>query len=248
MFRAPLMLCALLPIPATAAEVVTVLNTFDSAEAIDRFCGHVRHTYVQKVSEPRREGEGACKIDFLMHPGSDGPAYVRAYYSRGDLPYGNWTPYQNLRCDLRQDGDAPLPLHLVIRDGANKTFDHALTLPPGQWQTVEVPVAKLEAAGLAVHHIERIQIEQRPDEVARPNSVVLDHLRLVGADAQAIAAARAEEDQTADQRTRPYPAVMPTRGLVPELEAAETIRQVRQVPVTHETEVIVVGGGMAGVA
>ncbi len=243
-----ILLAALAPALAAAGEVVTVLNSFDSAETIDRFCGHVRHAYVQPVREPRREGAGACKIDFLMHHGSDGPAYIRAYYSRGDLPYGNWTPYLALRCDLRHDGAAPVTVHLVLRDGANKALDRALTLAPGQWQAVELPVAKLKAAGLAVHHIERVELEQRPNELTRPNSVCLDHLRLVGTNAGAIAAARAEEDKTADQRTRPYPRVMPTRGIVPRLEAKGTIRQVREVPVTHETEVIVVGGGMAGVA
>lgn len=238
-------------LPATqAAEVVTPLNAFDTAEAVDRFCGRVRYAYVQAASEPKREGRGACKIDFLMDYGTDDAAGVTAYYSRGDFAYGDWRPYRALICELFSGSEEAVRVHLLVVDGAKKAYDRDLTLPPKQWQTITIPIATLKAAKLALHHIERIRLEERPGEVTKPNSLYLDHLRLVGDDAKAIAAAQAAEDKTAATRTRPYPRVMPTRGIVPKLEAKAlgTIRQTREVPVTCETEVIVVGGGMAGVA
>ncbi|MBM4081636.1 MAG: FAD-dependent oxidoreductase, partial [Planctomycetes bacterium] len=233
-----------------AAEVVTVLNDFESAADVDRFAGRLRYVYVAPSAQFKTSGGHSCEARFFTDCCSEGDTYIRSLYAQGDYAYRNWSAHQQFGLDVYNPQANELPLHLSFADGKKKSAAFKFSLKPGTWTPVHVSIGDLKAKGLDVSNVIEICIFQKLDEMPRPNRLYLDHVRLIGGDEAAIGAAKREEDATAGERRRK----MPERGdlgeAVPQLapQAQRTIRVEKDVPVVYETDVVVVGGGFAGTA
>lgn len=245
-----LLLFAWLPAVLLAqGPVVTVLNDFESKKDIDRFAGRVKYVYVAPSSELKTSGERSCEARFFTDCCSDGTTCIKSLYAQGDYPYQDWGPYREFAVDIYSAQDVEIPIHLSFGD-KKKEARFQFALKPREWTAIVCPVSEIRAKGVDVAKVAEIQVFQRLDEMRAPNRVYLDHMRLVGTDADAIAAAKAKEDATSAERVRTPAERTDLATLVPELIAKgqKTIRVEKDVPIVYETDVVVVGGGLAGTA
>ncbi len=187
------------------AAPTTMLNDFETREDLDTFACRVRYAMVEPVREPRSHGRAAMRLRFFGHPSLSSAPEVLARYALGGLRYANWAPYRELRVDLYNAGANELTLELVFRsgqDGAQAELARPISLPPGEWTRVAVPVADLAAAGIDVSAVSAFGFRAPLGRQPRPSRVIVDCWRLVGGDRDAIREARRAED-AADQRRRP---------------------------------------------
>ncbi|MBM4050009.1 MAG: hypothetical protein FJ279_33350, partial [Planctomycetes bacterium] len=77
-----------------AAEVVTVLNDFESAADVDRFAGRLRYVYVAPSAQFKTSGGHSCEARFFTDCCSEGDTYIRSLYAQGDYAYRNWSAHQ----------------------------------------------------------------------------------------------------------------------------------------------------------
>jgi len=231
-----------------AEDAVTPLADLTSAPGIDRFAGIVRYVYLEPCPAVQREGRATCKATFFPDCCSGKPSEIRSLYLRGGLGYRNWTPYHSFCMDVQNQQDVSIPLTIELRSGASifsKTFD----LPPAAWTTLTVVLSEV-AKQIKLTEVTELRIVESPENVKTPNVLYLDRPRLVGADLAQAQKARAAEDATASARV-PLPSPrFPAVEEVPVLDPAakRKIHIEKDVPVVAETDVLVVGGGLAGVA
>ncbi len=230
------------------AQEVTILSPLDTRADADQFASRVRLALVEPVREPRTEGDGAMRIRFMLHPSADGVGMVEARDHRNGLRYRNWTPYQTLAVDLLNPGADAVEINLVIGN-RDTEFLRPATLEPGKWTTVEVALADAAAASVDLSDVQRMGIQIPVLTRPRPTEVIVDNPRLIGADAEAIKAARDVEDER--NRTVPERPRVRTEAALQVVRpepTGEKIRRCVDAPVIATPEVLVVGGGMAGVA
>ena len=77
---------------STQAQVVTVLNDFESPADIDRFAGRLRYVYVSPSPELKTSGEHSCEARFFTDCCSEGNTSIRSMHRYGDYSYQDWTP------------------------------------------------------------------------------------------------------------------------------------------------------------
>lgn len=239
---------AVLTLGLASGEEVSLLSSLDTRADADQFASRVRLAMVEPVREPRTEGDGAMRLRFLLHPSADGVALVEARHYREGLRYRNWSPYETLAVDLLNPGADSVDLTLVVGD-SEREFARIVTLAPGEWTKVEIALADVAASGVELSEVLRfgfqIPVLARP----RPAEVIVDNLRLIGVDGAAIAAAReVEEAQNLGAAERPRVRTDAALQVVRPVPTGETIRRCVDAPVIATPEVLVVGGGLAGVA
>ncbi len=230
------------------AELITTLSGLNSREEVDLFCSHVRQCMAEPVREPRTEGDGAMRVRFYGHPSLETDPQVAANKNRAGLRYCNWAPYHLLMLDLHNTEPETVELVLFCRSGAAE-FTQSVVLPPGRWTTAEVAVSGLRDAGLDPAAVDALGLRLPNAVRSRPARIVVDNVRLVGADEERIAQAREAEDEL--NRRRPPAGRVRTEAaemVVRPQEALGTVSRRVQAPVIAAPEVLVVGGGLAGVA
>ncbi|MCE5217565.1 FAD-dependent oxidoreductase [bacterium] len=238
----------LLMTAAGAAEEVSLISGLDNRPQVDEFIGNLRSAMAEPVTEPRTEGSGAMRVRLFGHPSLETPPQFSATSVRGGLRYCDWRPYQQLLLDVYNLDEAPLQLVLFARSSA-KEYTLPLSLPPGAWTTVRVPVADVQAAGVDTAAMTALGLRLDSGRRTQASRIVLDNVRLTGADVAAIRATRAREDAAYRVRPRPQPLRTPAVESVAELLTDKgKVRRVVDAPVVANPEVLVVGGGLAGVA
>lgn len=230
------------------ADVVTLISGLDDREQVDLFACSVRVCMVEPVAEPRTQGDGAMRIRFYAHPSLDTNPQVAVNTRRQGLPYSNWQPYERIALDLFNPHEETLGVILFCKSG-NKEYTTPLDLPPGAWTTAEVRIADLEAAGLDTSAITALGVRADMTKRNMPSRIVVDNVRLVGTDEAAIQQARAAEDaRNAARPPRPRRRTDTAQGVVKLEPTGERIQRRVEAPVVATPEVLVVGGGLAGVA
>ncbi|NOZ23156.1 MAG: FAD-dependent oxidoreductase [Planctomycetes bacterium] len=246
---APALLLILCLSAATHAQVVTVLHDFESAAGIDRFAGRLRYVYLSPSTQHKTNGAHSCEARFFTDCCSEGNSYIRSMHRYGDYPYQDWRPYREFAIDIYNPQGSEITLHISFTD-RKKTADFAFALKPNDWTRAICPTAEIKMQGVRLAKVAEIQIYQKLDELHQPNRIFLDYMRLVGTDAEKIAEANKKEDATADQRKRRLPERTDLANIVPKLidKNRKTIHIEKDAPIVYETDVVVVGGGLAGTA
>ncbi|MEW6358327.1 MAG: FAD-dependent oxidoreductase [Planctomycetota bacterium] len=245
----PALLLIVSLIASAQAQVVTVLNDFGSPEEMDRFAGRLRYVYLSPSTEHKTHGAASCEARFFTDCCSEGNTSIRSIHRSGDYPYQDWTPYREFAIDVFNPQDTEVRLHISFTD-LKKTAEFAFALKPGDWTRAVCPTEEIKKQGVKLTNVAEIQIYQRLDELLQPNRIYLDHMRLVGDDAAKIAEANKKEDATASERTRKLPERTDLASIAPEMieKDRKTIRVEKDAPIVYETDVVVVGGGLAGTA
>ncbi len=245
--RAVLLL--LIPLCAGAwGDTVTVLSGLDTREQVDQFVSRVQYSMAEPVTSPRRQGTGAMRLRFFGHPSLKGTPRVQALARRQGLVYSNWAPYDRLVLDLHSGSDAHVPLVLIIEAGEQELAVPVTLEKPG-WKRVTVTVQQLRDAGLDVGAVTGLGLMPASPNEQRPSRVVMDFVRLVGSNAKAIREAKAIEDKRNAMRPPWHPRrTSIAAGVVKPEPIGKTVRRSVKAPVVADTEVLVVGGGLAGVA
>ncbi len=247
-----LMVCLLFSLaPAaglTAGEVETPLAFLSSAAGIDKFATSVRYVYLEPAPAPQRPDRIVCKATFYPDCCSEKPCEIRSVYVRGGIAYKNWRPYHSLHLDVQNPQDVNISIALELRAGTD-AFMQRFDVPTGGWTTLTVPLEQA-AKSVKLDRISELRIFASPETVKSPTVLYLDAPRLAGGDPALAQKARAAEDATAAERVPAPPPRYPASAEAASLEtdAKRTIRVEKDVPVAAETEVLVVGGGLAGVA
>jgi len=237
----------LLPV-VLLAQQTTVVSLLDTREQIDQFASKVRSCFVEPVDAPRSEGTGAMRIRFFGHPSLEADPQVAATARGGGLPYTDWRPYESMLLDLRGTPGEPFTVAVFVTSGDAEHVKR-FELTADEWTTAQIAVGDLSEAGLDVSNIASVGVRVELDGRRRPARAILDNVRLTGTDTAAIQASRAREDARNALRPPPSPrrtaAVQTVARLAP---TGQTIRRVVEAPVVATPEVVVVGGGLAGVA
>ena len=74
-----------------------------------------------------------------------------ASYRHAGFPYSNWQPYEALRVDIHNAGEAELVVELVFRwqqEDETPELAWPVALPPGKWSAVELPISELADRGV----------------------------------------------------------------------------------------------------
>ena len=235
-----------------AAEPVTVIADLDTREAVDAFASHVTSAMVEPVTSPRRHGEGAMRLRFFGHPSLEREPQVRGDYRFAAFRYGDWSPYEALVVDVYGGTDGGPLIEFFAQSGSGEeTREFALALPLvfEQWQMVTIPIADIAEAGVDVEAASSIGFRAPLGDLPRPSRIVVDHIRLVGGDRGTVRAAQKAEDASAVRRRPRHVAGSRSSALAPRLERmGRAVRRSVRAPVVATPEVLVVGGGLAGVA
>lgn len=223
-----------------AMEVKTMLNSFEKLEEVDRFVSKAIFTLVSQAGDYKTDGKYSCKIIFLSDGSEQHVPKVQALYREGAYPYRNWSAYEKFVMDIYNPQPSVVTLYLSLQ-----TFTKTLTLEPNKWTKVEVPVADLKTKSIS-----EIALSQKPAEMDRMNTLYIDNLRLEGGDLTAIEENKKEEDATASGRKPRAPSPRSEAAkLLPEFTPnLGVITQKFDVPAVAKTQVLVVGGGLAGCA
>lgn len=236
--------------PAMATQ--TILADFEGREQVDTFASSARYAMVEPISSPRSHGRGAVQLRFFGHPSLEGPPQVLASYRYGGLRYGNWAPYEHLKVDVLNPGDTALALELVVEwQAGDEKAELAVPIevPPSEWITVTEPVSELADEGADVAAIVAFGFRAPLGDAPRPSKIIVDYVRLTGTDEQAIGEACRAEDATADQRQPRGIIRTSAADLAATIEpTGQKVKRSVKAPVVATPQVLVVGGGLAGVA
>lgn len=245
--RLACLVAALVTVAAWTQET-TLISGLNSRAQVDAFVSSARSIMAEPVNSPVSEGTGAMRVRFFGHPSLTSSPQVAANTARGGLRYPDWSVYERLLVDLYNAEPDPVQVTVFVRSGA-KEYTHPAELPPAQWTTVAVAVADLEAAGLDVRAVDTLGLRMELAGRKRPTRLVVDNLRLSGKDVAAIRRSRAQAELAARQR----PPALPQRteavkAVLQPLRDAGYVERTVKAPVVAKCEVLVVGGGLAGVA
>jgi hypothetical protein len=226
----------------------TLISGLDSRAQVDAFVSSARSIMAEPVSSPVTEGAGAMRVRFFGHPSLASSPQVAANTARGGLRYADWSVYERLLVDLYNAETEPVQATVFVRAG-DREYTQAADLPAGKWTTVSVAVGALKTAGLNVSAVDALGLRMELAGRKRPTRLVVDNVRLVGSDVAAIVRSRAQADLAARKRP-PTPPVRTeaARAVVEPLRGAGHIERTVKAPVIAKPEVLVVGGGLAGVA
>jgi glycine/D-amino acid oxidase-like deaminating enzyme len=245
--RLAFLFCAMLAV-AACSEETTLLAGLNTRAQVDAFVSSARSIIAEPVTSPVTEGAGAMRVRFFGHPSLASSPQVAATGARGGLRYTDWSVYERLLLDVYNAEAEAVQVTVFVRS-ANKEYTQVADLPAGQWTTVPVSVADLRAAGLNVSAIDALGLRMDIAGRKRPTRLVVDNLRLCGTDVAAIRRARAQADAAASRRPAPLRTRTEAVNVVMQpLPNAGFIERTVRVPVVAKCEVLVVGGGLAGVA
>ncbi len=235
--------------PALAVrEITTLVSGLDDQRQVAAFCSSVRYCMAEPVTEPRTQGKGAMRVRFFAHPSLQSDPQVAATSRRRGLHDTDWRPYQRVAVDLFNLGDDPLDVVFFCASG-EREYSKAFTLTPGKWTVAEMTMADIVAAGLDLGAMTALGLRADMRKRTSPSRIVVDNVRLVGTDAKGIAAAVA----AAKEQARKRPAYVPVRteaadAVVRVEDSTDRVERTVLAPVVARPEVLVVGGGLAGVA
>ena len=238
------------PARADSEQLVRVLNACQTQADLKYFATRLQAVDLRLSPEHGPAGGLALRLEFFTGVGASDPEpKVLCTYAGGGFALANWRPYDVFAFDAYNPHEFSEVVHLRLRDDKAGEGHLEYSLQPGRWTTVRVPIAGL-AEKIDVAHLASMVFFLRADEMKRRAQVVhLNRLRLIGSDRQGIEKAAELEGSIEDRRTAD-PRISDRAEYLPEFlspQAVATYRLSTTVPVVAEAEVIVVGGGAAGV-
>ena len=87
----------------------------------------------------------------------------------------DWTLYESLDMDLFNDTKEPLTIALVVTDLWGKNYQRPVTLPPGRWLAVSIPVKTL-AVAMDIRQVNQLSLSM--NYLRRDQTVYVDEIRL----------------------------------------------------------------------
>jgi ribulose 1,5-bisphosphate synthetase/thiazole synthase len=227
-------------------EVSRDLNPCRSEEDLRYFATRLQAVDIQLSSEHDSSGGSALRLEYFI---GQPPSRVLCTYTNGSFALANWKPYQRMALEAFNPHDFPETLHFIISDAKGKSHKVAAPLAPGKWTTVTVSMDAL-AAAINTEHVASIIFLLHPEEMKRQSQVVhLNRLRLIGTDRQAIERA-AQTERSLSKRRIPDPPVTAKVSYLPKFASTDKSPHNKiesQMPIIARSEVIVIGGGAAGV-
>jgi hypothetical protein len=242
-------LVAMLGAPAAAcAAPETVLAGLNTRAEIDAFATTVRCAMVEPVDERGEPGRGAALIRFLGHPSLEAPPQVAAHYRYAGFPYANWSPYEAVVIDAYLPADDAPTIEFFVQSGSTE-FAAPLQLAPRRHTTQRMALGDFAAGGVDLSAVSVVGFRAPLGEAPRPSRVVIDRLRLIGGDPEAVREARRAEDATAsDRQPRSVARTEAAELAVSPQRTGQSVRRSVKAPVIATPKVLVVGGGLAGCA
>jgi len=198
--------------------------------------GRVHAAYVEPIPAARQRGMGA-RILFVGGPGLKGaPAIFLPAHPQGLLP-PDLSNAKSLRLRFRNNVDFLVSIEIELRFGRGEYQRHAM-ISAHHWRNVVIDVQRLRDRGLDLSTFQGLAL--RP--VSRHATQVVE----LSLEALTIEWSGPRPKLRAVHRR---PARGPAASLPPDLRARGTIRWAgMKLPVVAEADVVVAGGGLAGVA
>ncbi|MGQ9732380.1 MAG: FAD-dependent oxidoreductase [Candidatus Zipacnadales bacterium] len=244
----------LLPLvsPCYAERPMAILADFETQAAVDAFASQVRYAMVEPITHPTRHGDGAMQIRFFGHPSLENEPRVVALYQYGGFAYSNWRPYNLLSLDVFNAETRGLSLQLLLWWNKGRERGELVLpvdLPPTDWTTIELNITNLAERGLDVAAVAGFGLQLPLEDTPRPARIIVDFIRLLGGDVAEVRQARRVEKCTASLRVPRQAQRTDATQLAAMLKPiGSVVRRYVKAPVVAEPEVLVVGGGLAGVA
>ncbi len=230
--------------------ILTELNYFEEKEEVGNFVSMLVNTYLEWSGEHRTQGTHSLKIKFFKgYSEDDKRSGIYSYYHQRGYPYKDWSKYDRFVMDVYNPQSYLIKWHLRFEDGTT-TLTQIFDLIPGKWNQLKIPITSFTSAGMDTKNIIRIGCWQTFKEMRSSNTLFFDNIRLEGTNPE-IRRAKEKEDSERKRKFFPdkkgvsasyLPEVVKEGYSLEEIELQEGIAGV------IETQVAVIGGGLAGTA
>jgi len=238
--------------PAVQPNGDVILFDFEEPSEVGRFVYGNVNTFVEPTTDMARTGAGSCVVTYYIGAVRQGkrPLFYTLFHpARGRL--ADWSPYSEFQAAIYNSESFTVTLDLEYADGSTSVW-RRYNLPPKVWCRLRQPLSDLASSGLNLRAVKRIGWTQLDTEMVDINTIYIDDVRLTGAsfeaskravDAAWAAYERWEETEGKGIKA-PY---LPIIKKDPErIKQIETRYDCGKIDGFVETEVCVVGGGMAG--
>lgn len=141
---------------------------------------------LSKTKDTINEQNTAIRIDYGAYNVSQAWMEAPTHFKIQD-----WSGQQSFKADIYNPNGAVMNLGLKFTDSSNQTYYKRVVLQPGQWNTVQVPIADLASGAnatadegastaLNVQSMKRVDFYQRNNShyLAMPNYLYIDNVRL----------------------------------------------------------------------
>jgi hypothetical protein len=229
-----------------------ILFDFEEPSEVGRFVYGNVNTFIEPADNIVRTGHGSCAATYYVgaiHQNKRAIFYMLLHPARGRL--SDWSPYSEFQAAIYNDESFTVSLDLEYADGSVSVW-RRYNLPPRVWSRLRQPVGDLAGDGLNLRSMKRVSWSELDTDMVDINTLYIDDVRLTGADPEesrnAVEASWAAYEQWSVEEgggiRAPYIPIIqkdPRR-----IEEIETRYDCGNIAGFVETEVCVVGGGMAG--
>lgn len=237
MSRRLLLTAVVLSAPLSPVRADSTRIEFTSAEDVGLAVGRVSSAYAELTACPDGRGT-AMTLLFVGGPRAAArPAVFLAARPAGSLP-SDWTRALGVRLRVYNPGPALLSLEIEVRTSGGNYARHAM-LSAGHWRTVALDTRALRDAGADLATVQGMALRPSADQAGRLSEILVDRI-VVDWDGPAPCLAP----------VAPRERVLgPAAAIAAELGDLGFLRWCgMRVPVAAEADVLVAGGGLAGVA
>lgn len=133
-----------------------------------------------------REQNRAMKVDFGLYNVAQTWLQSGVHYTDSD-----WSGREAFKADIYNPNGSVMNLGVKFTDGANKTYYKRVSLQPGMWNTIQIPLQDIASGSngtsgegtsqaLALNNISRVDFYQRNNAnyLSLPNHLYFDNIRL----------------------------------------------------------------------
>ncbi len=223
--------------PLAPVRADSTLTGFTTAQDVGLAVGHVSSAYAELTEGPDGRGR-VMKLLFVGGPKAAArPGVFLAARPVGSLP-SDWTRSLGVRLRVYNPGPALLSLEIEVRTPAGSYGRHAV-LSAGHWRTVALDPGAVRDAGADLARVQGLVLRPSAGQAGRLTEILVDRI-VVDWDGPAPGLPPVEPRERA---------LGPAAAIAPKLGELGCLRwSGMKVPVVAETDVLVAGGGLAGVA
>lgn len=224
---------------------VLLLNGLESVTDVARFAYQSYNVDFSLLEGESTQGQASCLTQFLRgYDPIKEPIGFECAYEFGGYVTSDWSNYRRFKIDVFNREARPIRLTVRLASG-KEGVSTEFQLDSRRWMTLELLLETLAPKGLNLKQVTSVVFLEPGNSVEATNEVLFDNMRLEGRINPQVTPALRDLASVG-----PPPPRQEGKQVTPELRVlAEVQEQNRgRLPVAAQADVVVVGGGLAGVS